>query len=301
MPDRIFTPSPMAQGGGDLVSALLSGPAIREKARRSAVGDADAMLRAQIRANELRSREGLGEALTGLGAPADLATVLNAGAGNFQQGTAGLQNLADIALQASQVEQAGQPNADVAALNRVIAAREGKLLSPQQAAVVPLGEALVATQQARTGTEQARREAQLAGALVPEARADLLRRTDPNRPRGKAAAGAGDVAPSKDELKAMLRADGVPEPAIEQIVGAITGGRDFNVTTRGAGGKPIAPRGTSKGLKTEVDGITFIDPRNPRSMTKAPPSLGKTPQRMVNPETGEIIELRGGQWVKVAP
>jgi hypothetical protein len=125
--------SPLERGVGDFVRALGSRGAVRQDAERRAVGTADQMLRAQIRADELRSREGLGDALTALGVEngESLGTVMRGGFGNFQQGTAGLGNLADLALLNRGEELAANPS-DVDELNRIIALRAKKPLARTQ-------------------------------------------------------------------------------------------------------------------------------------------------------------------------
>jgi len=122
--------TPLQQGIGDFVRALGSRGAIRQDAERRAVSTADDLLRAQIRADELRAREGIGSALTGLGVEQgdDLGTVLRGGFANFQQGTAGLGNLADLALLNRGADLASSPS-DIDELNRIIALRANKPLA----------------------------------------------------------------------------------------------------------------------------------------------------------------------------
>lgn len=125
--------TPLQAGIGDFVRALGSRGAVRQDAERRAVSTADDLLRAQIRADELRAREGLGDALTGLGVDNGeaLGTVMRGGFGNFQQGTAGLGNLADLALLNRGGELAANPS-DIDELNRIIALRSNKPLTRTQ-------------------------------------------------------------------------------------------------------------------------------------------------------------------------
>lgn len=169
--------TPLQQGIGDFVRALGSRGAVRQDAERRAVSTADDLLRAQIRADELRAREGLGDALTGLGVENGdaLGTVLRGGFGNFQQGTAGLGNLADLALLNRGATLASSPS-DLDELNRIIALRANKPLTrtqieggaaydpyaaptAQELISTPLGESMIAENlaQGRAATTRANR------------------------------------------------------------------------------------------------------------------------------------------------
>lgn len=169
--------TPLQQGIGDFVRALGSRGAVRQDAERRAVSTADDLLRAQIRADELRAREGIGDALTGLGVERgdDLGTVLRGGFANFQQGTAGLGNLADLALLNRGADLAASPS-DIDELNRIIALRSNKPLTRTQVSggtafdpyaapsvegliSTPLGESMIAENlaQGRAATTRANR------------------------------------------------------------------------------------------------------------------------------------------------
>lgn len=182
---------PITQGLRDLFSALGGRRQIRQAAEADAWKSADDRVKAELLADELMSRRGLGSAYTGLGIENgnDLATVSRAGFANFPQATEGLKDLADLALQRNAVGLATADNPDVAKLNRILASRSqgGGPLSPQEASVVPLGDALVNRQRtqsqvdmARTGTLGAQGRSYDAQALAAQALAELRGRTDPN-------------------------------------------------------------------------------------------------------------------------
>lgn len=167
-----FEVSPAAKGFGDLVGALTGSDRIRESARQKTIGTLADLAKGEIAADEFRQRRELEGNLTQRGGidpkqAAILASVFRAGAGNFQQGTGGLQNLADLVIQSQARDLAGQQNPDVAMFNRILATRSGAgggPLSPEQSQVAPLGEAMVqkarnqaALEAARVATEGARR------------------------------------------------------------------------------------------------------------------------------------------------
>lgn len=218
-------------GGIAKFTAALSGrDRIRQAAEGAAWRDAKAQAEGRIKADEFNQRLNLGDALVAGGVdPKDAAvisSVYRSGAGNFQQGTRGLGNLVDLATTRQAVDIANSENPDLQKLNALIASRitGGGPLSPQQANVVPLGEAMVASEQAQAGQRQALGEAALtrAGAAVSQsnARTDLLNRTNPNLrsvrsgstlqagpvppqrvssdlPLGEAMGGVGDIGPEE--------------------------------------------------------------------------------------------------------
>lgn len=121
----------LSQGVGDFVKALTGRGAIRQEAQRSAIRDLDDLARGEILADEFRSRGALGDNLTAAGIDpkqaAILSSVFRAGAGNFQQGSAGLGNLADLAL-LNKGEALAESPSDLDKLNRIIALRANKPL-----------------------------------------------------------------------------------------------------------------------------------------------------------------------------
>lgn len=181
----------LRSGVAKFAAALGGRNAIRQEAESDARKDLRQIALGEIAADEFRNRQGLGGALSNLGIERgdDLATVLRGGFANFEQGTGGLRDLADLALQRDAVAIAKDPNPDVAVLNRLLASRNtgGGPLSPQQASVVPLGAALVESAQAQAGQRQALADAARARvgatgsqAAALDALADLRRRTNPN-------------------------------------------------------------------------------------------------------------------------
>lgn len=192
----IFQPSPVAGGVGDLVGALFGRGKIRQAAQDKALANADDYARAKLLADEFNTRQTLGDVLTAAQGPTDpqaLAALVRSGnAGNYQQITAGSQNLADLALQSDAVKMAQDPNADVAMLNRVLAARTGNPLSANEAVAPSLGQAMVDKERALIGLQNARATAAQAqagrygtAAQLDAARADLAARTNPNLRVGK--------------------------------------------------------------------------------------------------------------------
>lgn len=192
----IFQPSPVAGGVGDLVGALFGRGKIRQAAQDKALANADDYARAKLLADEFNTRQTLGDVLTAAQGPTDpqaLAALVRSGnAGNYQQITAGSQNLADLVLQSDAVKMAQDPNADVAMLNRVLAARTGNPLSANEAVAPSLGQAMVDKERALIGLQNARATAAQAqagrygtAAQLDAARADLAARTNPNLRVGK--------------------------------------------------------------------------------------------------------------------
>lgn len=209
-----FDISPAAKGFGELVGGLTGRGRIRQAAQANAWKQAEDMGKAKLLADEVLAREGLADALLAAQGPADpnaLAALLRSGtAGNYQQITGGSQNLADLAIQSKALELAQQGNPDVAMLNRILATRAGAgggPLSPQEASVAPLGEAMVerernraALDAARAVTEASRQGSLRSQALASEALADSRR--EPRFKVGKpgqqiyTAPSLGDVAPT---------------------------------------------------------------------------------------------------------
>lgn len=170
--------SPAAKGFGDLVGALTGRDRIREAARQKTMGTLADLAKGEIAADEFRQRRDL-ESNLGRGGvspeqAAILASVFRSGAGNFQQGTSGIQNLADLAIQSQARDLAGQQNPDLAMFNRILATRSGAgggPLSPQEASVVPLGEAMVQKERTQAALDAARGVTETArqGALAAQA------------------------------------------------------------------------------------------------------------------------------------
>lgn len=184
-----FEISPAAKGFGSLVGALTGRDKARKTAEANAWKQAEDMGKAKLLADEVLAREGLADALTGAQGPSDpvaLAALLRSGlAGNYQQVTGGSQNLADMAIQSQALDLAKQESPDVAMLNRILATRAagGGPLSPQEASVVPLGDALVqkernqaALDAARAVTEGSRQGVLSAQAVAAQALEDSRRR-----------------------------------------------------------------------------------------------------------------------------
>jgi hypothetical protein len=242
----------LGSGVAKFVAALGSRGRIREAAQEDAYGNLKKRAEGEIAADEFRSRGTLADDLIAAGVPANEANIITsqfrAGAGNFQQGTGGLRNLADLALQRDAVALANEENPDVARLNRLLASRNtgGGPLSPQQASVVPLGAALVEAAQAQAGQRNALADAALARAGasraqsgVSGARVDLLNRTNPNiRVTKPGAILQTGPAPAGLPLGAELGA----VDAIEQDLGAtLTPQQRQQFTQTGAVSIPAKP------------------------------------------------------------
>lgn len=234
----------LGSGVGKFVAALTGArPAARRNAEKDAWSSAKTEAEARIKADEFSQREGLGAALSALGADPNLATVMRGGFANFPQGTEGLGDLADMAIQKQVLSSIGQGNPDVTRINQLLAARRtgGGPLSPQEASVVPLGEALVdrersqiAADMARAGASNASGQASLARAGLSNAQvgtaqaqaeaaralAGLRGRTDPNRSKSSA----------MQKVEQDLIRQGASADAIAKILAAISGGREVNVT-----------------------------------------------------------------------
>lgn len=201
-----FQESPIAAGFGDLVGALTGRGRIREAAQHKAQMDLGTIAKGEIAADEFRQRQALGQALQNLGVDQgeDLATVLRGGFGNFQQGTAGLQNLADLAIQSEALQRAQQPQTDLDVFNRILATRSGQgPLQPNEARVSDLGEQLVQKAQnqarleaARVATEGARRGSFEAQA---ESRRHPFKVGKPGQQVYTAPGGLGAIAPTADD------------------------------------------------------------------------------------------------------
>lgn len=251
--------SPAAKGFGELVGALTGRDRIREAARQKTMGTLADLAKGEIAADEFRQRQTLEETLSGRGGidprqAAILSAVFRSGAGNFQQGTGGLQNLADLVIQSQARDIAGQENPDVAMFNRILATRSGAgggPLSAEQAQVAPLGEAMVqrarnqaALEAARVATEGARRGSFEAQA---EARRNPFKVGKPGQQVYTPPAGSlGDIAPSTTP----------PGAALSENIGAFI--QDF-VENEG-----VAP--TPAQLQTIAQGGTVqIQPKQPVS------------------------------------
>lgn len=236
-------------GIGKFVAALSGG---RSAARRNAQKDAweagKSEAEARIKADEFAQRENLGAALSLL-ADIDaerggaLSTVMRGGFANFPQGTQGLADLADMAIQRRVLADIDAGNPDVTKINQLLAARRvgGGPLSAQEASAVPLGAAMVNRQQtlsaadiARAGASNAQAQASMARAGVSNAQldsiaaqaeaaralADLRGRTDPNKNR------------ELQKIEADLVKQGASAEAIRQVLDAISSGREVNVKER---------------------------------------------------------------------
>lgn len=262
----IFQPSPVAGGVGDLVGALFGRGKIRQAAQDKALANADDYARAKLLADEFNTRQTLGDVLTAAQGPTDpqaLAALVRSGnAGNYQQITAGSQNLADLALQSDAVKMAQDPNADVAMLNRVLAARTGNPLSANEAVAPSLGQAMVDKERALIGLQNARATAAQAqagrygtAAQLDAARADLAARTNPNLRVGKK--GSELMGPS---LGQQL----VPVPGGYAEPGAMVAPeaqRDFEQSA----GRPM----TSEEMSTIASGGTVTIPPPQQGFTQA--------------------------------
>lgn len=209
-----FQESPIAAGFGDLVGALTGRGHIREEAQRRAQGSLKQIAEGEIAADEFRQRQALGQALQnlGVGQGEDLATVLRGGFGNFQQGTAGLQNLADMAIQSEALTRAQQPQTDLDVFNRILATRSGQgPLQPNEARVSDLGEQLVQKAQnqarldaARVVTEQGRpglisAQTAAAQALAGQRQQAPFKVGKPGQQVYTAPGGLGAIAPTADD------------------------------------------------------------------------------------------------------
>lgn len=233
-------------GVGRFVAALTGArPAARRNAQKDAWEAGKSEAEARIKADEFSQREGLGAALSLLaGVDSDrgnaLSTVMRGGFANFPQGTEGLADLADLAIQKQVLGAIEGGNPDVAKINQLLAARRtgGGPLSPQQTVAVPLGQALVdrersqiAADMARAGASNAQAQASMARAGVNNAQVDSVA-AQAEAARALAAL-RGRTDPNKNAALQKVEADlvrqGASAQAIQQVLSALNAGRDVNV------------------------------------------------------------------------
>jgi len=184
-------------GIAKFTAALAGRDRIRQAAEDNAYKGLKQRAEGEIAADEFRSRIGLADSLIAAGVDSNdantLSSVYRAGAGNFQQGTAGLQNLFDLATGRTVQQIAQEENPDLRKVNILLAGRTsgGGPLTPQEGAVVPLGDAMVQSELAQAEQRNALGNAALmragaaagasnASAAASQARADLYGRTNPN-------------------------------------------------------------------------------------------------------------------------
>lgn len=264
-----FEISPAAKGFGSLVGALTGRDKARQSAQASAWKQAEDMGKAKLLADEVLAREGLADALTGAQGPSDpaaLAALLRSGlAGNYQQVTGGSQNLADMAIQSQALDLAKQESPDVAMFNRILATRAGAgggPLSPQEASVVPLGDALVQKERNQAALDAARAVTEGARQGSLSAQAAAARALEQQRliKSGGAPAPLGGLVPS----------GGVPVPGGYTLPDQIKPDAALAADFIESAGRDITP---AELATIATGGTVQIPPRaKPKEKPKAPKS-----------------------------
>lgn len=237
-----FAPNDNFKGVGDFVSALTGGAATRKEAYESELGD-QATLNARLAKAAMITRQNQEQArisaqmLIDSGLVPDTqaplaAHLLRSGGGNANELANGLSELFKIGLRSNAVAAAQEPDAGYSPVNAQLV---GLANGPQQTSAIQDGNlvldrfsdapAVMPTEgeKARIGALLAQGAQRQAAANASNARADVSRRTDPNRPRG-----------GKPKAEASKPAGKVP------AVGAVMDGYRFK------GGDPANPKSWEK-------------------------------------------------------
>lgn len=210
-------------GIGDFVAAITGGPQVRETAYRDELGGMASLdkklAEARMATDQARAQAALDPTSTGrllqIEDPAlqgDWSNILRAGGGNAAVLSQALLRANELGARQNATALAMEPDSGYSPVNAQLA---GLASGPQQTsaitgnnlildrfsdapAVIPteIGQAMIAANQALMGQRNA-------AAAASSAQADLRRRTDPNRPRGKSA----DTARSTDvgEQRKVIR------------------------------------------------------------------------------------------------
>lgn len=234
------------------------------------------LMRARQMAQEETARSKMAEAMLGMGASPEeaqsLATIFNAGH-NPTQATGSMLDLQQRDQRGQVWEQATQPGATVAGLNPMLAALQGKPVDTTKVsggvAYNPTTEpSMAAMFQTPQSVSESRR---IEAAAVKEAAL-----ANAANARAGASGAQADASTAQAELRRVQAAAGGFRPQAPAALDPMDGSEDMGIGIFSDG----------SGVPQRVD------------LAAQPAPAGPAP-RARNPKTGEVLELRGGQWVPV--